>query len=163
MRILFASLLAVLFFIIGVVVVNAQAPPDQPCVDWVEITADTPTPDPSTLFVASTTAWVIGAQGDPMECLEQGDVIPCLSADNGGWKTWGHHDWTSDGEIPSDYCRVAQPSTGQVDFASRQYIPKKGPEWKTWVWKLSQTGGAIPQNAIRYGDKVLTRSTQAPS
>src|SRR5688572_3742750 len=106
-------------------------PPNLPCVTWEPLTSDQQTPDPDTLFVAAV-GWVMQAQGDPTDCVQRGDLIPCWSnSQSGVVNTWGHHDYNAF-YIPSDYCRIWTQDT--VYKANNFFIPKKGAQWKTWTW-----------------------------
>jgi hypothetical protein len=141
-----ASLLAV--------IAVAQKPIDLPCVTWEPLSYSQNT-DPTDLFVAAYT-WVIGYGTD--DCVEMGDVYPCFASDP-GTLTWGHHDYQPN-DIPNDYCRIWLDD--QVQFSNNMYVPKKGPQWQTWKWQLVQTGGTIPDNAIRYGGRIMARNTVTP-
>lgn len=132
----------------------AQKPIDLPCVTWVPLTYSQNT-DPTNLFVAAYT-WVLGYGTD--DCTEMGDVFPCFATD-AGTLTWGHHDYQAS-DIPNDYCRIWLDDS--VQFSSTMYVPQKGPQYLTWKWQLAQTGGTIPDNAIRYGDKIMARNTVTP-
>ena len=132
----------------------SQKPPDLPCVTWIPLTYDQMT-DPTNLFVAAYT-WVLGYGTD--DCVEMGDVFPCFATDP-GTATWGHHDYQAQ-DIPNDYCRCWV--NDQVVMSNNMYVPKKGPQWQTWEWQLAQTGGTIPDNAIRYGPKIMARNLDTP-
>eukprot|EP00759_Apiculatamorpha_spiralis_P021833 PhF_6_TR26349/c0_g1_i2/m.37938 len=136
--------------------VNADKPIDIPCVTWIPWNESTPT-DPTNLFRAAHT-WVVTVQGDPSSCVGEGDIFPCFSAD-AGTNTWGHHDYVS-GEYETDPCRSYV--NNQVKYSKTFYLPQKGPQWQTWTWQQAQTGGQVPDNAIRFNDKVMARSTQNP-
>lgn len=129
----------------------ADKPIDLPCVTWEPLTYSENT-DPTDLFVAAYT-WVLQLDG---ECYEKGDIFPCFASDT-GVNTWGHHDYQPE-DIPNDYCRTYYQ--GNVYLSNNMYVPKKGPKWQTWKWVLTQSGGAVPDNAIRFGSSVMARSTQ---
>jgi hypothetical protein len=132
----------------------ADKPMDLPCVTWEPLTENQNTPPIDGLFVAAKT-WVIYNAFDPMDCLYMGDVLPCFASDSGS-NTWGHHDYQNP-QILADSCRTW--INGSVYFSSNMYIPRKGPKWQTWEWRLTQKGAKVPANAIRYYDKVMARST----
>ena len=133
----------------------AVKPMDLPCVTWEPLTSDDPTPDPSTLFIAART---YVTQFGPTECYQIGDIIPCFGNEPGVYN-WGHHDYLN-GVIDSDKCRTW--TNGSVTFNRHMYIPKKGPKYQTWKWHAAQKGGVVPDNAIRYGEAVMARSTVNP-
>ena len=143
---------AVAMALLALAVSAQDKPMDLPCVTWEPLTYYQNT-DPTDLFVAAYT-WVL--QDGEGDCIEKGDIFPCFSSDPGS-NTWGHHDYQQN-DIPNDYCRSYL--NGTVYFSTNMYVPKKGPKWQTWKWKLAQTGGVVPANAIRFGDKVMARSTQ---
>lgn len=93
------------------------------------------------------------------QCVGKSDVIPCFASDAGS-TTWGHHDYEKP-QIMSGSCH-AVCSNGSVYSSRNMYIPKKGLKWQSWAWGLTQEGGRVPDNAIRYGDKVMARSTLNP-
>jgi hypothetical protein len=142
----------VVFVAAAVLIVSALAdkPMDLPCVTWEPLTSSQNT-DPTDLFVAAYT-WVLQMDG---ECYEKGDIFPCFASDT-GINTWGHHDYQPE-DIPNDYCRTY--NQGNVYLSNNMYVPKKGPQWQTWKWVLAQSGGVVPDNAIRYGSSVMARST----
>lgn len=129
----------------------ADKPMNLPCVTWEPLTSSDNT-DPTDLFLAAYT-WVLTLDG---ECYEKGDIFPCFASDT-GVNTWGHHDYQPQ-DIPADYCRTYYQ--GSVYLSNNMYVPKKGPQWQTWKWVLTQSGGAVPDNAIRFGSSVMARSTQ---
>eukprot|EP00759_Apiculatamorpha_spiralis_P021832 PhF_6_TR26349/c0_g1_i1/m.37936 len=133
---------------------DASKPMDLPCVTWIPWNNTTPTP--SDLFLAAHT-WLVHDQGDPSQCIQEGDIYPCFSSDP-GTNTWGHHDYLDDWQ--ADSCRSYLNET--VIFSNTFYLPQKGPQWQTWTWQQAQTGGQVPDNAIRFNDKVMARSTQNP-
>jgi hypothetical protein len=111
-----------------VVVVAAAAtlavaqPPNLPCVTWLPWTSGQATPDPSTLFAASTDAWVEGEIDDPTVCLERGTIFPCWSSSQTA-PGWGHHDYA--GDIPSDYCRLSQRFLSELQKKAAKEAAKK--------------------------------------
>lgn len=133
------------------VCITADKPMDLPCVTWVLTNSHTPT-DPTDLFLAAQT-WVMqDAWGN---CILMGDVFPCFASDT-GIDTWGHHDYQRS-EIPADVCRTYHQGTDY--FSENFYLPKKGPQWQTWKWVQAETGGTVPDNAIRFGPSVMARSS----
>ena len=154
----FGSAFVACILVVAVAVGCATAqdkPDDLPCVIWEPLTYYQNT-NPTDLFIAAYT-WVLGDGQD--SCTEKGDIFPCFSSDPGS-NTWGHHDYQVN-DIPNDYCRSY--INGSVYMSYNMYVPRKGPKWQTWKWKLAQTGGVVPANAIRFGDKVMARSTTNPA
>ena len=143
---------AVAMALLALAVSAQDTPMDLPCVTWEPLTYDQNT-DPTDLFLAAYEWVLLDGEGD---CIEKGDIFPCFSSDPGS-NTWGQHDYQAS-MIPNDYCRSYL--NGTVYMSTNMYVPKKGPKWQTWTWKLAQTGGVVPANAIRFGDKVMARSTQ---
>ena len=133
-------------------VATADKPIDIPCVTWVPLTSSEPT-DPTDLFVAAY-PWVLAATDE--DCVVMGDIFPCFAADP-GINSWGHHDYQAT-DLQEDTCRTWR--NGAVYVSNDMYVPKKGPQWHTWKWVLTQKGGRVPFNAIRFGKSVLARSTE---
>lgn len=148
-RVAVAATLAVAFAL-------AEKPPDLPCVTWEPLTAYEPTPSISSLFVASYN-WLV-ANEITLQCIQKGYIIPCFASDT-GINSWGHHDYVP-GFSSSDYCRTWHE--GSVYYSNNMYVPKKGPKYKTWKWKLTQSGGKVPDNAIRMGESVMAKSVVNP-
>ena len=138
----------------------SDTPMDTPCMEWVPHTADDAITSIGNYVVSSNT-WVIGSE-DCSTCDVWGQVLPCFATDY-GLNLFGHRDFNREW-IAEDWCRVALPrADGRgTYFSSSMMLAKKGPKWETMVWKTVSLGDVVPLNVVKYKDRVLARTLDAP-
>lgn len=138
--------------LLAATVVVADRPVDIPCVTWQQGSKSQVPSDWRDLFVADTAC--IDCELNSGSCIQDATIFPCF-ADN--TNTWGHRDF-DEGQLPSDYWGCHTRVGDNVVFANEMWLPKKGPQWHTWHWQLTQKGARVPDNAIRFHDSVMAKS-----
>jgi len=134
-----------------VVAAVADRPVDIPCVTWQQGNKNTVPSDWRDLFEADRACISCQFGGG---CIQEAIIFPCFADQT---NTWGHRDF-DDGNLDPGYWGCHTRVGDNVIFADEMWLPKKGPQWHTWHWQLTQKGARVPANAIRFHDSVMAKS-----
>jgi hypothetical protein len=139
---------------------SSDAPENTPCIVWESTDSWHAVHTPGN-YAGVTQTWVIGSVVHPCHsCEVWGSVLPCFATDS-GVNVFGHRDY-SEGWITRDYCRIGLPGHSSAYFSNKMYLPKAGPKASTLTWQKVKLGDMVPDNVVRYKDRVLAQTIKGP-
>ena len=139
---------------------STDGPDATPCINWQPFKAYNPI-EKVDGYAGVTQTYVVGSMANPCkDCLVWGSVLPCFATDE-SVNVFGHRDFAAKW-VHRDYCRIGMPGRSDAYFSDNMMMPMAGPKAHTLRWQTVRVGDVVPDNVVRYKNRVLAQTVSAP-